>query len=58
MKKNFTAFAAFLMMNNSTAQVKVAAKASWNFSTARAVHADIKQAADFTFGYGIGRYSF
>jgi hypothetical protein len=54
MKKTITAFAAILVFNAVTAQVKIAAKAGWNYSTARAVYTDVRQPTDFTFGYGAG----
>ena len=45
---------AFIFLNNVTAQVKIAAKAGWNYSTARAVYGGVKQPTEFTFGYGAG----
>ncbi len=54
MKKITTVFALLLTVKNVTAQVKIAAKGGWNFSTANATYADVKQPSDFTFGYGIG----
>jgi Outer membrane protein beta-barrel domain len=54
MKKNITVLALLLATINISAQVKIAAKGGWNFSTANATYADVKQPSDFTFGYGIG----
>ena len=54
MKKITTVFLALVIFFNLTAQVKIAAKAGWNYSTARAIYNGVKQPTDFSFGYGAG----
>ncbi len=54
MKRFIICFAALVMVTAIKAQVKVAAKAGWNYSSARAVYSGVKQSTDFAFGYGIG----
>ncbi|MGC4104239.1 porin family protein [Ferruginibacter sp.] len=55
MKKIIILFAAVVLITvKSTAQVKIAAKAGWNFASAKATYSNVKQPTDFVFGYGIG----
>jgi len=54
MKRIIVWFSGLLMMNTVAAQVKIAAKAGWNYSSARAVYSDVIQSTDFISGYGIG----
>lgn len=54
MKRIIIIVVALSMATVSLAQVKVAAKAGWNYSTARAIYNGVKQPTDFTVGYGIG----
>jgi Outer membrane protein beta-barrel domain len=55
MRKVYTvALAVFVMNTPITAQVKIAVKGGFNFSTAKAVYADIKQPVNFITGYSIG----
>ncbi len=54
MKKWIVILVAVIAAKTSVAQVKVAVKGGWNYSTAKAVYAAIKQPTEFTFGYGIG----
>jgi Outer membrane protein beta-barrel domain len=54
MRKITAALAAFVLFASATAQVKLAVKGGWNYSTTRAVYADVKQPTGFTNGYGIG----
>jgi Outer membrane protein beta-barrel domain len=55
MRKIYAAAAAvFILHIHAIAQVKIAVKGGLNFSTARAVYADVKQTVNFTTGYSIG----
>ena len=54
MKRIIICFAAIIIVTTVNAQVKVAAKAGWNYSTVRAVYSGVKQSSDFAFGYGVG----
>jgi len=54
MKKWITVLAALMLIKNIAAQVKVAVKGGWNFSTAKAVYSDVKQPTGFSYGYGVG----
>jgi len=54
MKRIITITTALFIIVAVRAQVKVAAKAGWNYSTARAMYSGVKQSTEFTFGYGIG----
>ena len=42
MKKNIIVFVAILLMNNVTAQVKVAVIAAYNYAGAKAIYAGIR----------------
>ncbi|GAB2806986.1 porin family protein [Ferruginibacter profundus] len=57
MKLFATIFATLLIINVTKAQVRVAAKAGWNYSTATAMYSGVKQPTDFTFGFGAGVYA-
>jgi Outer membrane protein beta-barrel domain len=57
MKRISTILAALLIIAVAKAQVKIAAKAGWNYSTAKAMYAGVKQPTDFAFGYGAGVYA-
>lgn len=54
MKRIIIWFTGLLTINGAAAQVKIAVKAGWNYSSARAVYSDVKQSTDFISGYGIG----
>ena len=54
MKKCIALLCALILIKTIAAQVKVAVKGGWNYSTARAVYSGVKQPNEFTFGYGIG----
>ena len=54
MKKNIFIIASLFSVNTITAQVKIAAKAGWNYATTKAVYNGVNQPTDFAFGYGIG----
>lgn len=54
MKKSISVFMASLLLLNVNGQVKVAVKGGWNFSTAKAVYAGVKQPTGYTNGFGIG----
>jgi len=54
MKKISIIFAVILLINNITAQVRVAVKAGYNYAGAKAVYAGVKQSTEAISGYGIG----
>jgi len=54
MKKVISALFLFFTTPHITAQVRVAVKGGWNFSTAKAVYSDVKQNREFVYGYGAG----
>ena len=55
MKKIIVCFATLLFINAIKAQeIKIAAKAGWTYSSARAIYSGTKQSTGFTSGYGIG----
>lgn len=55
MRKIYAAAAVVFVINtHAITQVKIAVKGGINFSTARAVYADVKQTVNFTTGYSIG----
>jgi hypothetical protein len=54
MKKAAGLWITFFILNNAVAQVKIAAKGGWNYASAAAVYAGVKQPASYVSGYGIG----
>ena len=55
MKKIVFCFSLLLLNNLANAQeVRIAAKAGWNYSTARAIYSGVQQSTGYTSGYGIG----
>lgn len=54
MKKIILISLTFGALNSVIAQVKIAAKGGWNFSSVNATYNGVKQPSEFTFGYGIG----
>jgi hypothetical protein len=54
MTKLIAALAAFIVINSTAAQVKLAVKSGYNLTTTRAVYAGVKQPSGYTGGYGIG----
>jgi hypothetical protein len=54
MKKIIAALAAFILLQNTIAQNKLAVKGGYNYSTARAYFDGKKQTTGFKSGYGLG----
>jgi hypothetical protein len=54
MKRIIITVIIFICSNSITAQVKVAIKGAWNYSSARAVYSGMKQSTGFISGYGAG----
>lgn len=54
MKKATGLLTTVFILTNTIAQVKIAAKGGWNYATAAAVYADVKQPTGYLSGYGIG----
>lgn len=43
-----------IISNHINAQVRIGAKAGWNYSTARAMYTNVKQSTSYTNGFGAG----
>jgi hypothetical protein len=54
MKRTTSLLIAFFIVYSTAAQVKMAVKGGWNYATASAVYADVKQPSGYVSGYGIG----
>ena len=54
MRRVVTTCIAFILVSAANAQVKIAVKGGWNYSTTRAIYTGVKQSTGFTNGYGLG----
>jgi hypothetical protein len=54
MKRTTSLLITFFIISMAAAQVKIAAKAGWNYAGTSAVYADVKQPSGYISGYGIG----